>query len=87
MLECISLNDDLEREEMMFRVMFNTAFIRSNILILNRDEIDTLWHTKDQFPKDFRAEVCFSFTLWAWLAFVFLILTLLLVGKCILEKS
>ncbi|KAK9279209.1 hypothetical protein L1049_012887 [Liquidambar formosana] len=59
-LECISLDDDLEREEMMFRVMFNTAFIRSNILMLNRDEIDILWNAKDQFPKDFRAEVLFS---------------------------
>lgn len=56
-LECISLNDDMEREEMMFRVMFNTAFIRSNILIVNRDEIDLVWDAKDQFPKDFRAEV------------------------------
>ncbi|KAA8535344.1 hypothetical protein F0562_030347 [Nyssa sinensis] len=59
-LECISLSDDMEREEMMFRVMFNTAFIRSNILMLNRDEIDILWDAKDQFPKDFRAEVLLS---------------------------
>ncbi|KAL5558224.1 hypothetical protein UlMin_034435 [Ulmus minor] len=59
-LECITLDNDLEREEMMFRVMFNTAFIRSNILMLNRDEIDILWNVKDQFPKDFRAEVLFS---------------------------
>ncbi|CAA2968032.1 formin 18 isoform X1 [Olea europaea subsp. europaea] len=50
----------MEREEMMFRVMFNTAFIRSNILILNGDEIDILWDAKHQFPKDFRAEVLFS---------------------------
>ncbi|MCD7458544.1 hypothetical protein HAX54_038557 [Datura stramonium] len=57
-LECISLHDD--REEMMFRTMFNTSFIQSNILILNRDEIDTLWDAKDRFPKDFRAEVLFS---------------------------
>ncbi|KAK4344418.1 hypothetical protein RND71_037512 [Anisodus tanguticus] len=57
-LECISLHDDWE--EMMFRTMFNTSFIKSNILILNRDEIDTLWDAKDQFPKDFRAEVLFS---------------------------
>ncbi|XP_041016899.1 formin-like protein 6 isoform X3 [Juglans microcarpa x Juglans regia] len=42
---------------MMFRVMFNTAFIQSNILIINRDEIDILWTCKDQFHKDFRAEV------------------------------
>lgn len=56
-VECVSLNDDMEREEMMFRVMFNTAFIRSNILILSRDEIDMMWNAKDQFPKDFSAEV------------------------------
>ena len=56
-MECISLDSDYEREQMMFRVMFNTAFIRSNILMFNRDEIDTLWNAKDQFPKDFRAEV------------------------------
>ncbi|OVA09231.1 Tensin phosphatase [Macleaya cordata] len=59
-LECISLDEDLEREEMMFRVMFNTAFIRSNILMLNRDEIDILWNAKDRFPKNFRAEVLLS---------------------------
>ncbi|KAK3211275.1 hypothetical protein Dsin_015981 [Dipteronia sinensis] len=59
-LECISLDSEQEREEMMFRVMFNTAFIRSNILMLNRDEIDILWNAKDQFPKDFRSEVIFS---------------------------
>ncbi|KAG2668287.1 hypothetical protein I3760_15G153200 [Carya illinoinensis] len=59
-VECVSLNDEMAHEEMMFRVMFNTAFIRSNILILNRDEIDILWNAKDQFPKDFRAEILFS---------------------------
>jgi len=59
-LECITLDADQEREEMMFRVMFNTAFIRSNILMLNRDEIDMMWDTKDRFPKEFRAEVLFS---------------------------
>ncbi|KAL6221556.1 hypothetical protein ACLB2K_004952 [Fragaria x ananassa] len=59
-IECISLHDDMEREQMMFRVMFNTAFIRSNILMLNRDEIDMLWDVKDQFPKDFRVEILFS---------------------------
>ncbi|KAL1215166.1 Formin-like protein 18 [Cardamine amara subsp. amara] len=59
-LECITLDSDLEREEMMFRIVFNTAFLRSNILILNRDEIDVLWNTTDRFPKDFRAEVIFS---------------------------
>ncbi|CAK9148026.1 unnamed protein product [Ilex paraguariensis] len=59
-LECIHLEDDLVREEIMFRVMFHTTFVRSNVLMLNRDEIDILWDAKDQFPKDFRAEVLFS---------------------------
>ncbi|PWA81405.1 Actin-binding FH2 [Artemisia annua] len=55
-LECINLHDDWEHENIIFRAMFNTSFIRSNILILNRDEIDILWDAKDQFPKDFKAE-------------------------------
>lgn len=56
-VECINVDKDLEREQMIFRVMFNTAFIRSNILMLNRDEIDILWDTKDKFPIEFRVEV------------------------------
>ncbi|GER42991.1 formin-like protein, partial [Striga asiatica] len=59
-LECICLLGDKDWEVMMFRAMFNTAFIRSNILMLNRDEIDISWDAKDLFPKDFRAEVLFS---------------------------
>ncbi|MBA0622510.1 hypothetical protein Godav_008045, partial [Gossypium davidsonii] len=66
-LECISLDSNLERELMVFRIMFNTAFIRSNILMLNRDEIDILWNTKDQFPKDFSAELFF----YAWVKVIF----------------
>ena len=50
-----------EREVMMFRVMFNTAFIRSNILMLNSDNLDILWEAKDHYPKGFRAEVCRPF--------------------------
>lgn len=56
-LECVHLHDDLIREEIMFRVMFHTAFVRSNILMLNREEVDILWDAKDNFSKDFRAEV------------------------------
>ncbi|XP_047954433.1 LOW QUALITY PROTEIN: formin-like protein 20 [Salvia hispanica] len=59
-LECIHLEDDLVREEMIFRVMFHTAFVRSNILVLNRDEADVLWDSKDQFSREFKAEVLFS---------------------------
>uniref|UniRef100_A0A2C9UK09 Formin-like protein n=3 Tax=Manihot esculenta TaxID=3983 RepID=A0A2C9UK09_MANES len=59
-LECVHLEEDLVHEEMIFRVMFHTAFIRANILMLCRDEIDTMWDTKEQFPKDFKAEVHFG---------------------------
>ncbi|KAL8208763.1 hypothetical protein R6Q57_008175 [Mikania cordata] len=58
-LECISLHDD-SKEKIMYRAMFNTSFIKSKTLILNRDEIDTHWDAKDQFHKDFRAELVFS---------------------------
>ncbi|PHU28892.1 Formin-like protein 14 [Capsicum chinense] len=45
---------------MMFRIVFNTAFIRSNILMLNCDNLDTLWDSKARYPKGFRAEVLFG---------------------------
>ena len=60
-LECIHMDEDFIHEEMIFRVMFHTAFVRSNILILNRDEMDTMWDAKDQFPKDFKAEVSYCY--------------------------
>ncbi|POO00999.1 Tensin phosphatase [Trema orientale] len=59
-LECVHLDLDSEREVMMFRVMFNTAFIRSNILMLNSDNLDILWDSKERYPKGFRAEVLFG---------------------------
>ncbi|CAH2073641.1 unnamed protein product, partial [Thlaspi arvense] len=59
-LECIHLHDDLVREEMVFRIMFHTAFVRANILMVQRDEMDILWDAKEQFPKEFKAEVLFS---------------------------
>ncbi|XP_024390582.1 formin-like protein 3 isoform X1 [Physcomitrium patens] len=61
-MECINLDYETDREEMMFRIMFNTAFIRSNILILTRDDIDIMWNAKERYPKDFRAEVLFNET-------------------------
>lgn len=42
---------------MICRIMFNTSFVESDMLLLNRDEIDVAWNAKDQFPKDFKAEV------------------------------
>ncbi|CAN1789309.1 Formin-like protein 17 [Linum perenne] len=60
-MECVSLDNVEEREDMMFRVMFHTAFVRSKVLVLTREQIDTLWNSnKDKFPKDFRVEVVFS---------------------------
>ncbi|XP_017244769.2 formin-like protein 13 isoform X2 [Daucus carota subsp. sativus] len=59
-LECMNLHDDMEQEQMILRVMFNTAFIRSNIIMLDWNDIDMLWDAKDQFARDFRAEVIFS---------------------------
>ncbi|KAJ0680432.1 putative tensin phosphatase, C2 domain, protein-tyrosine phosphatase, C2 domain superfamily [Helianthus annuus] len=57
-LECIHLDD--VREEMIFRVMFNTTFVRNNVLKLSLDEVDVLWNARDQMPKNFEAEVCFE---------------------------
>ncbi|KAF2576641.1 hypothetical protein F2Q70_00006479 [Brassica cretica] len=56
-LELINLHDDLVREEMVFRIMFNTAFVRGNVLKVQSDEMDILWEAKDQFPGEFKAEV------------------------------
>lgn len=62
-LECLNLHDDdMAKDDIMYQAMFNTAFIKSNTLVLNRDEIDVSWDIKDQFSKDFKAEV-FFFTL------------------------
>ncbi|CAH9080714.1 unnamed protein product [Cuscuta epithymum] len=59
-LECVHLEMETEREVMMFRVMFSTAFIRSNILMLSSDNLDILWDSKGRYPKGFRAEVLFG---------------------------
>ncbi|XP_056174677.1 uncharacterized protein LOC115684375 isoform X2 [Syzygium oleosum] len=59
-LECISLDANLEHGESMFRAMFNTAFISDNVLKLEFDGMDVLWDRKDQYPKEFMAEIVFS---------------------------
>ncbi|KAL2322178.1 hypothetical protein Fmac_026557 [Flemingia macrophylla] len=60
LIESINLDGDTQSGQIMFRVMFNAAFMESNFLLLNRDKIDVLWWAKDHFPKDFRAEILFS---------------------------
>ncbi|KAM0031111.1 putative tensin phosphatase, C2 domain, C2 domain superfamily [Helianthus debilis subsp. tardiflorus] len=46
-------------EEIIFRVMFHTAFVRSGILNLSCDEVDVMWDARDQMQKNFKAKVCF----------------------------
>ncbi|KAI3953816.1 hypothetical protein MKW98_017640 [Papaver atlanticum] len=58
-LECIHLDEDMAREEMIFRLMFNTSFIQSNALLLTREDIDLLWDAEELFLKDFKVEVRF----------------------------
>ncbi|RWW75444.1 hypothetical protein BHE74_00016541 [Ensete ventricosum] len=54
--------NNLEHEEIMFRVMFNTAFVHSSVLMLSREEIDVVWNAKNQFSRDFKADVEGAFT-------------------------
>ncbi|KAL2902982.1 Formin-like protein 20, partial [Bienertia sinuspersici] len=56
-LECIHLQDDLVTEEIIFKVMFHTGFVQSNLLSLESTDIDVPWNTK--LPKEFKAEVFF----------------------------
>ncbi|KAL6847320.1 hypothetical protein ACP4OV_023173 [Aristida adscensionis] len=59
-LECLHVNDGAKGEKLMFRVMFNTFFIQSHIIMLNFEDIDVSWHSDHQFTKNFKAEVLFS---------------------------
>ncbi|KAG8093043.1 hypothetical protein GUJ93_ZPchr0012g21951 [Zizania palustris] len=59
-LECLHVDDGLEDERLMFRVMFNTCFIQSHILMLNFEEVDVSWDADQRFTKNFKAEVLFS---------------------------
>lgn len=60
-LECIHL--DHSREEMIFRVMFHTTFVRNSVLNLSRDDVDVMWDARDQIPRNFKAEVVFWLSL------------------------
>ncbi|CAM0949390.1 unnamed protein product [Alopecurus aequalis] len=59
-LECLHVDDGLENERLMFRVMFSTFFIQSHILQLNFEDIDVCWDADQRFTKNFKAEVLFS---------------------------
>ncbi|XP_076881684.1 formin-like protein 20 [Bidens hawaiensis] len=58
-LECVHLEDDYVKEDVLFRATFHTAFIRGNALMLARDEVDLKWDVREQMPKDFKVEVLF----------------------------
>ncbi|PUZ67588.1 hypothetical protein GQ55_3G447900 [Panicum hallii var. hallii] len=59
-LECLHVGDGPEDEKLMFRVMFNTFFIQSHILLLTFEDIDISWDADHKFTKNFKAEVLFS---------------------------
>ncbi|XP_051116004.1 formin-like protein 20 isoform X3 [Andrographis paniculata] len=59
-LELVRSGDDFPPEEVVFRVMFHTAFVPGNVLRLTRDEVDVLRDAKERFSTDFRVEVRFS---------------------------
>ena len=58
-LACLNLHEDCVKEDIMYRAMFNTGFIKSNTLLLNRYEIDVSWDINDHFSNDFKVEVFF----------------------------
>uniref|UniRef100_A0A7N0VJB9 C2 tensin-type domain-containing protein n=1 Tax=Kalanchoe fedtschenkoi TaxID=63787 RepID=A0A7N0VJB9_KALFE len=58
-LECVHLDDDLTREHVIFKAMFNAGFVTSDSLTLSRDEVDVLWDSREQFSEDFKAEMLF----------------------------
>ncbi|KAM0860392.1 hypothetical protein ACQ4PT_046580 [Festuca glaucescens] len=59
-IECIHVGDE-NHEDIMFRVMFNTCFLRSNMMVFTLDDIDLPWNgSKEKFQQDFKFEVFFS---------------------------
>jgi formin 2 len=61
-LECLHVGDGPEDEKLMFRVMFNTFFIQSHILLLTFEDIDISWDADHKFTKNFKAEVGYDFS-------------------------
>nr|XP_015629547.1 formin-like protein 6 [Oryza sativa Japonica Group] len=62
-IECghVGENTDEEEEEAMFRIMFNTCFLESNMMVLTLDDIDLPWNCRrERFQEDFKIEVFFS---------------------------
>ena len=56
-IECIHIGDQ-DHEEIMFRVMFNTCFLQSNMMVFTLDDIDLPCNgSKERFQEDFKIEV------------------------------
>uniref|UniRef100_A0A0E0KFA8 C2 tensin-type domain-containing protein n=1 Tax=Oryza punctata TaxID=4537 RepID=A0A0E0KFA8_ORYPU len=61
-VECAHVGESTdEEEEAMFRIMFNTCFVESNMMVLTLDDIDLPWNCpRERFQEDFKIEVFFS---------------------------
>ncbi|KAG8097421.1 hypothetical protein GUJ93_ZPchr0013g37275 [Zizania palustris] len=60
-VECAHVGQNTDQEETMFRIMFNTCFVQSNMMVLTRDDIDLPWNCiRERFQDDFKIEVFFS---------------------------
>eukprot|EP00899_Mesostigma_viride_P003760 jgi/Mesvir1/13385/Mv15054-RA.1 len=44
----------------MFRAVFNTAFVRTNLLDLGMDQVDVALADRDKFDKDFQLQILFT---------------------------
>lgn len=56
-IECIHVGDK-DHEQIMFRIMFNTCFLQSNLMVFTLDDIDLPWNcNRDKFQEDFKIEV------------------------------
>ncbi|KAL3745572.1 hypothetical protein ACJRO7_014655 [Eucalyptus globulus] len=59
-LECMRVRAGLEHGETLFRVMFNTAYLLENNLMLGLDQMDVTWDRQNQYSRAFSAEITFS---------------------------
>ncbi|KAL5210308.1 hypothetical protein ABZP36_005931 [Zizania latifolia] len=60
-VECAHVGENTDQEQTMFRIMFNTCFVQSNMMVLTQDDIDLPWNcNRERFQEDFKIEVFFS---------------------------
>lgn len=56
-LQCMRVTAGLELGETLFRVMFNTAYLLENNLMLGLDQMDVTWDRQNQYSRASSAEV------------------------------